>query len=102
MTRRVSTLVLMFVLYGAVAAAAQGPDGAALFEAQCARCHTEPGVQRAPLLEAMRDRSPDAIVTALTSGTMALQGQDLTILDLSLIHISDPTRLRRSRMPSSA
>ena len=81
MTRRVSTLVLMFVLYGAVAAAAQGPDGAALFEAQCARCHTEPGVQRAPLLEAMRDRSPDAIVTALTSGTMALQGQDLTILD---------------------
>ena len=29
----------------------------------------------------MRDRSPDAIVTALTSGTMALQGQDLTILD---------------------
>ena len=56
MTRRVSTLVLMFVLCGAVAAAAQGPDGAALFEAQCARCHTEPGVQ------------------------------------LSLIHISEPTR----------
>ena len=81
MTRRVSTLILMFVLCGAVAAAAQGPDGAALFEAQCARCHTEPGVQRAPLLEAMRDRSPEAIVTALTSGTMALQGQDLTILD---------------------
>ena len=27
---------------------------------------------------------------------------DTTMLDLSLIHISEPTRLRRSRMPSSA
>ena len=74
------TFVLMFMFCGAVAAAAQGPDGAALFEAQCAMCHAPPGVLRAPLLETLRERSPEAILTALTSGTMALQGQELTIL----------------------
>ena len=61
--------------------AAQEPDGAELFEGQCAMCHTPPGVQRAPVLETMRARSPDAIVAALTSGAMALQGQELTILE---------------------
>ena len=29
-------------------------------------------------------------------------GYNSTVVDLSLIHISEPTRLRRSRMPSSA
>ena len=28
--------------------------------------------------------------------------RDAKVIDLSLIHISEPTRLRRSRMPSSA
>jgi polyvinyl alcohol dehydrogenase (cytochrome) len=80
MKTRLGTFVLTMVFCGAVAATAQEPNGATLFEEQCATCHTQPGVQRAPLLEAMRDRSPDAIVAALTSGTMALQGEELTIV----------------------
>ena len=72
------TFVLMFMLCGPAAAAAQEPDGTAIFEAQCAMCHTPPGVERAPTLETLRGRSPVAIVAALTSGIMALEGQDLT------------------------
>ena len=78
MKTRLGTFSLIFVLCGAAAAAAQQPDGTAIFEAQCAMCHTPPGVERAPTLETLRGRSPTAIVAALTSGTMALQGQDLT------------------------
>jgi len=72
------TFVLMLMLCDTAAAAAQEPDGTAIFETQCAMCHTPPGVERAPMLETLRGRSPTAIVAALTSGIMALQGQDLT------------------------
>ncbi len=56
---------------------AQGPDGAALFKEQCLACHTGEANARAPALEAMRDRTPDAIVTALVSGSMRVQGSRL-------------------------
>ena len=79
--RPVLSSVLALVLLGAVPAIAQQPDGAEVFAVQCATCHTPPGVQRAPMLETMRDRSPEAVVMALTNGTMALQGQDLTVLE---------------------
>ena len=79
MMTQLGTLVLMFVAYGAVAAAAQEPDGAALFEAQCASCHTPGAVERAPTLETLRDRSPESIMTALTSGTMSVQGMALNV-----------------------
>lgn len=52
------------------------PDGARLFEASCRSCH-DGSDARAPSLEALRDRSPRAIVDALTSGSMRYQGLPL-------------------------
>ena len=81
MKTRLGTLLLILVFCGDVTAAAQEPDGAALFEAQCAMCHSPPGVLRAPLLETLRQRSTEAILTALTTGTMVLQGEALTTVE---------------------
>jgi polyvinyl alcohol dehydrogenase (cytochrome) len=52
-------------------------DGATLFAASCADCH-DGGDFRAPGRDALRERSPQAIVDALTSGSMRYQGLPLT------------------------
>lgn len=57
---------------------AQTPDGEALFEDRCAMCHTSPGVDRAPTVDALRARGAEAIVNALTNGLMQVEGEDLT------------------------
>ena len=41
-------------------------------------CHTPPGVDRAPTVEALRARGAEAIINALTTGVMQVEGQDLT------------------------
>ncbi len=53
------------------------PDGAKLFAAHCATCH-DGNDARAPALDAMRGRAPQAIVDALTSGSMRYQGLPLS------------------------
>ena len=54
-------------------------DGAVLYEAACAQCHDAPAQgSRAPTREALRDRSPEAIVDALTGGAMRYQGLSLS------------------------
>ncbi|HIF07668.1 MAG TPA: cytochrome C oxidase Cbb3 [Gemmatimonadetes bacterium] len=80
MKTRIGTLVPVLLVCGTVAATAQEPDGAALFAEQCSTCHTAPGAQRAPLLETLRERSPEAVLAALTTGTMVLQGEELSIV----------------------
>ncbi len=55
----------------------QAPDGAALYEGSCASCHSGDD-PRAPTVESLRARSPQAIVDALTSGAMRYQGLALT------------------------
>src|SRR5678815_2412776 len=57
---------------------AQEPNGRALFTSKCATCHTAnpDSANRAPAPEALRARSPESIIDALTG--------------LSLIHISSP------------
>jgi len=52
-------------------------DGAALFAASCSHCH-DGSDPRAPGVEALGRRSPQAIVDALTSGVMRYQGLPLT------------------------
>jgi len=52
------------------------PDGARLFADHCAACH-DGGDWRAPSRDALRLRSPQAIVDALTSGSMRYQGLPL-------------------------
>src|SRR5438309_767222 len=55
------------VVLVAAAVHAQKPDGAALYDAACAACHDTPAAgSRAPSKEALRDRSPEAVVDAKT------------------------------------
>jgi polyvinyl alcohol dehydrogenase (cytochrome) len=62
----------------ATTASAQTPDGAAIFQTNCATCHTgDPGT-RAPAPDVLRRRSPEAILSALTAGGMRPQGGRLT------------------------
>ena len=78
---RTPLLALVLGLAATVTLGAQAPDGAALFEERCAMCHTPPGVDRAPTLEALRGRATEAIVNALTSGLMQVESADLTVAE---------------------
>ena len=55
--------------------AAEGPDGAALYKRDCAVCHDGANT-RAPSPEALRERSPEAVVDAL-NGVMRIPGSRL-------------------------
>ena len=55
-------------------ASAQAPDGAAIFARNCATCHNGSTDTRAPAPEVMRQRSPEAVLSALTAGSMRPQG----------------------------
>jgi polyvinyl alcohol dehydrogenase (cytochrome) len=54
------------------------PNGAALYEANCAQCHTGATDPRIPTVAQLRQRSPQAIVDALTTGQMRAQGESLS------------------------
>jgi polyvinyl alcohol dehydrogenase (cytochrome) len=56
---------------------AQAPRGEALFAAACSSCHNGDD-PRAPGLETLHGRSPQAIVDALTFGSMRYQGLPFT------------------------
>src|SRR5262245_50901379 len=69
----------MFLCTHATPALAQTPDGAAVYQRECAACHANPtGDSRAPTREALRQFFPDAIVTVLTAGAMRAQGEKLS------------------------
>src|ERR1700680_4420258 len=53
------------------------PDGAAVFHRPCAPCHNGAADSRAPRVETLRENSPQAIIDALVSGAMRLQGSRL-------------------------
>jgi polyvinyl alcohol dehydrogenase (cytochrome) len=74
-----SVAVITLVLIGALTrpAATQPADGAALFDRHCSTCHNGEDV-RAPSADALRGRSPRAIVDALTAGSMRYQGLALS------------------------
>lgn len=58
-------------------AATQPPQGAQLFERSCSSCHNADD-PRAPSPDALRARSPQAILDALTAGSMKYQGLALS------------------------
>jgi polyvinyl alcohol dehydrogenase (cytochrome) len=65
----------------AVSAAIQAPgnrDGAAIFSSDCASCHDGSTGSRAPAPDVLRQRSPEAILKALTAGGMRPQGGRLS------------------------
>jgi polyvinyl alcohol dehydrogenase (cytochrome) len=73
------TAYLLAALLGCPgSSSAQAPDGEALFAAHCAACHVNPTDQEVPTREAMSVLSANAVVDALTDGTMRIQGQPLT------------------------
>src|SRR4051812_19973997 len=66
----------------ALGLAAQAPptrsvDGAAVFQTACAGCHSDTD-SSAPSHDALAGRSPQAIVDALTAGSMRYQGLALS------------------------
>src|SRR5207253_10529005 len=61
-----------------VGRAAQSPDGGALFARDCASCHDGAAGSRAPAPEILEQRSPEAILSALTAGGMRPQGGRLS------------------------
>ncbi len=68
--------VLALLAATAQAQPAAEPNGRALFENHCTSCHAS-NDQRIPTVEELRARTPEAIVTALTSGAMQVQGGEL-------------------------
>jgi polyvinyl alcohol dehydrogenase (cytochrome) len=71
-------LFAVFFLLIATPATSQPPDGEALFATRCASCHQAAGESRAPSPDALRQRSPESIVDALTGGAMRYQGLSLS------------------------
>ena len=71
-------LALWSLTAGATLAAAQAPDGEALFEQHCAACHLADVIPRALAIDNMRALPPAAIVGALTDGAMQQQGEELS------------------------
>jgi polyvinyl alcohol dehydrogenase (cytochrome) len=55
--------------------------GSELFARACATCHQAGNNERAPSLQALRELTPEAILTALTTGRMAVQAQQLSPAD---------------------
>jgi len=77
MTSRVK-LIAGLSLWAAMALAqVPAPDGAAVFQRACATCHNGAPDSRAPRVETLRENSPEAIIDALVSGAMRLQGSRL-------------------------
>jgi polyvinyl alcohol dehydrogenase (cytochrome) len=57
---------------------AQGSSGEQVFKDRCASCHTGAADSRAPSQEALRSRSPQAIVEVLVNGAMRPQGSRMS------------------------
>lgn len=61
------------------AASAQVLSGLALFEQHCGNCHSAPAAgSRAPDRIALSQRTPEAVLEAITTGAMAINAQALT------------------------
>ena len=81
---RVTLVAVSFLVAGGLftgfarSMAAQAPDGAAIFARSCATCHDGAVGTRTPTPDILRQRSPEAILAALTAGGMRPQGGRLS------------------------
>jgi polyvinyl alcohol dehydrogenase (cytochrome) len=57
---------------------AQSPSGDEIFKQSCASCHNGAADSRAPGPEALRARTPQAVIESLMTGAMRLQGSRLS------------------------
>jgi polyvinyl alcohol dehydrogenase (cytochrome) len=80
MTRRRAGTVLLCVagLLMPNIASAQAIQMLGLFEARCGVCHTKPADDRTPTRESLRARTPEAILDAITTGSMAVNADGIS------------------------
>jgi polyvinyl alcohol dehydrogenase (cytochrome) len=90
---------LAIVLSGT--ASAQTPNPEAIYKESCAQCHDNPE-GRTPSRAALRDRSPEAILGALTSGSMSLQALTLSVAEKRALaeHLSGKSFAAASSTPN--
>ena len=79
--RLMRTAAVLIVFLAASPGFAQAPDGAQVFTASCANCHSGAADSRASALDALRSRTPEAIIEALMTGAMRPQGSRLSGLE---------------------
>ena len=76
---RLFGLVAAVLLGAASLAEAQAIQALGLFEQRCGTCHTKPAADsRAPARDALRQRTPEAILDALNTGSMKVNAEGLT------------------------
>jgi len=74
-----SATPLLLSIFIAPSLCAQGARGIVLFENHCARCHAAPTRDsRAPNREELSERTPEAVLEAITTGPMEPMARDLT------------------------
>lgn len=78
MGRRLLSLATALVSSASPALAQGVTTGALLFETTCAACHASPADDRTPDRDALRQRTPEAVLDAITSGPMAIQAESLS------------------------
>ena len=76
-----SRWLVIVLAFSMAVARAETPDGAVVFARACATCHTGAADSRAPSREVLAERSPEAILSALTAGRMRPQGAHLNGVD---------------------
>jgi polyvinyl alcohol dehydrogenase (cytochrome) len=72
------SLVVIAILVASGPVSAQTINPEALYKESCSQCHDNPQ-GRTPAKAALADRSPDAILAALTTGSMSLQALTLSV-----------------------
>jgi polyvinyl alcohol dehydrogenase (cytochrome) len=86
-TTRVVLLLVCGIVATAGVASAQAtgpsasPDGAGTFQRACATCHGNQTASAGPSVDVLRQLAPEAIVTALTTGRMRIQGDTLSVAE---------------------
>src|SRR5262245_44773599 len=71
-------LILSFALGVSLRAFAPARNVSSVFDNTCAACHLFNDAPRVPTVAALRERSPESILNALTTGAMRQQGGELT------------------------
>jgi polyvinyl alcohol dehydrogenase (cytochrome) len=72
------TLLACLVLVPSVGSAQTPLGGDQIFATRCASCHTGQPDARAPSLDALKSRTPQAVIEALVNGAMRAQGSQLS------------------------
>ena len=90
--RRSWFLVLAVLVLPVRTVAAQSIDADAVYKANCATCHDQP-TGRTPSKDALKERTADHILLALTSGSMSIQGVSLSVAERRALaeHLSGKT-----------